>query len=254
MRTVRRVYLYAVALISLEVVLWGLVWLARSIFCSQNTVCGGTNVLAEGLALVVVGIPFFGVHWFFAQRFAHQDMDERASGIRATFLYGVLFGTLIPVVQNILALVNRPALTAFRLSSARSFVGGQQIWSDNLIAILMNLLAAAYIYTVLRADWKVIQPKESFANLRRVYRWFWVLYGLGLTVAGLNQLIRFVLNFNMAQLSVELQRYWAVNGTVLTLVGVPIWVYSWLTIQRSLPSSLSASRSCAWDCCTCSRS
>jgi hypothetical protein len=235
MRTIRRIYFYMVAIISVEVVLWGLIILARSIFCPELVPCGGLgSVLAQGLALVLVGVPVFGFHWLTAQRFARREMDERTSGIRAAFLYGVLLGTLIPVVQNILALVNRPVLSGFQMESSRAFVGGGQVWSDNIIAIVMNLLVAAYFFSVLRNDWKVIQQKEVFSNLRRIYRWVWTLYGLGLLVSGLDQMLRFILSFNTGLMTLEYQRYWAVNGIVVTLVGTPIWVYAWLTIQKSL--------------------
>lgn len=235
MRTVRRIYFYAVALISLEIVLWGLISLARSIICPEKVLCSGSDyALARGLALVLVGVPFFVFHWLMSQRFARQEMDEHASGIRAAFLYGVLLGTLIPVVQNILALVNRPVLTGLRLESSRALIGGTQTWSDNLIAIVMNLMVAVYFLYVLRGDWKVIQPKEAFTNLQRIYRWFWTLYGLGLIVVGLNQILRFLLSTNTGLMSIEYQRYWAINGIVATLVGAPVWAYSWLTIQKSL--------------------
>ncbi len=235
MRTIRRIYFYAVALISVEIVLWGLISLARSIFCPKLVACGGLgSSLAQGLALVVVGLPVFGFHWIMAQRFAHHEMDESASGIRAAFLYGTLLGTLIPVVQNLLALVNRPVLSGLQMESSRAFVGGGQVWSDNTIAILMNLLVAVYFFYILRGDWKVIQPVEAFANLRRIYRWIWALYGLGLLVSGLDQVLRFILSFNTGLMSLDFQRYWAVNGIVITLVGAPIWVYAWLTIQKSL--------------------
>lgn len=235
MRAIRRIYFYAVAMISLEVVLWGLINLARSIFCPKLVACSGAgSALAQGLALVVVGVPVFGFHWLMAQRFARREMDERASGIRAAFLYGALLGTLIPAVQNFLALVNRPVLSGFQLQSSRAFVGGGQVWSDNVIAILMNLLVAVYFFYVLRADWKLILPKEAFANLRRIYRWIWALYGLGLLVSGLDQVLRFILSFSTGLLSLDFQRYWAVNGIVVTLVGAPLWVYAWQTIQGSL--------------------
>ena len=234
MRTVRRIYFYAVALISLEVVLWGLISLARSVFCPEQVLCGGLgSALARGLALVVVGVPVFAFHWLMVQRFARQDMDEQASGLRAAFLYGVLLGTCIPAVQNFLALVNRPVLTGLHLASSRAMLGSSQTWSDNLIAILMNLLVAFYFFTVLRADWKEVQPQESFVNLRRIYRWIWMFYGLGLTVVGLNQVLRFLLSTDIGLMSIDFQRYWAVNGAVATLVGVPVWVTAWLSIQGS---------------------
>ena len=49
MRTVRRLYFYATAFVSLEVVLWGLVGLARSFFCGRgNAICGTAAILAQG--------------------------------------------------------------------------------------------------------------------------------------------------------------------------------------------------------------
>ncbi len=47
MRTIRRVYLYVVAFISLEVVIWGLIGLARSAF--SGDVGGSTSQLAGAL-------------------------------------------------------------------------------------------------------------------------------------------------------------------------------------------------------------
>jgi hypothetical protein len=235
MRTVRRTYFLIVALISLEIVVWGLIGLARSLLCPEQTVCGGMgSTLAQALALVLVGLPVFLFHWLMVQRFAQREVEERASGLRAAFLYGVLLGTLIPVVQNTLALVNRPVLAGFRLASERAFVGGTQIWSDNLIAILINLLVAGYFYTILRADWRLIQSTEAFANLRRIYRWVWVIYGLGLTVTGMGQLLRFLLSLNSLPMSYDIRQYWAVNGAVVTLVGTPLWAAAWLVLQRSL--------------------
>ena len=61
MKTVRRLYFYAVALISLEVVLWGLINLLRSII--DQTVGGGAEALASALALILVGLPIFLFHW-----------------------------------------------------------------------------------------------------------------------------------------------------------------------------------------------
>jgi hypothetical protein len=234
MRTIRRLYFYLVALISLEIVLWGLIGLARSILSSLNFFQAGASQLAQALALVLVGVPVFLFHWLMIQRFARREMDERSSGLRAAFLYGVLLGTLIPVVQNIIALVNRPVLVGLNLPGTRAFVGGSQVWSDNLIAILMNLLVAVYFLYILRGDWQVIQPAENFTNMRCIYRWVWMVYGLGLTVTGVDEVLRFLLGFGAASLGLGFQRYWAVNGIVLSLVGTPIWVYAWFILQKSL--------------------
>ena len=85
MKTVRRLYFYAVALISIEVVLWGLINLLRSIV--SQTVGGTAEVLARALALTVVGLPIFLFHWLWAQRLAASDDEERTASLRAIFFF-----------------------------------------------------------------------------------------------------------------------------------------------------------------------
>ena len=147
MRTIRRLYLYAVTFISLMVITWGLIGLARSAFAGDQI---GDDVtrLAGALALIFVGIPVFLLHWWLAQRAANQDEEERFSYIRAVFLYGALLATLIPIIQNLTALANRIFFTLFSLSDNRLMFGSDQTWSDNLIAVLMNGLIAAYLFSV----------------------------------------------------------------------------------------------------------
>src|SRR5512142_695624 len=99
MKTVRRLYFYAVAFISIEVVLWGLISLLRSIV--DETIGGQADVLARALALVLVGMPIFLFHWLWAQRNAARDAEEQTAGVRALFFYAALISTLIPLVQNI---------------------------------------------------------------------------------------------------------------------------------------------------------
>ena len=66
MKSIRRLYFYLVALISIEIVVWGLVSLLRSII--DKTVSGGADTLAQALALILVGVPIFLIHWLWAQR------------------------------------------------------------------------------------------------------------------------------------------------------------------------------------------
>ena len=106
MKTIRRLYFYLVAAISLEVVLWGLINLLRTMFASGLTF-PGADTLAQALALIFVGVPIFAVHWLWAQNASSKDPEEQTAILRAVFLYAVLLMTLIPVVQNLLALINR---------------------------------------------------------------------------------------------------------------------------------------------------
>ena len=58
MKTVRRLYFFAVAFISLEVVVWGVIGLLRSIF-NPDIVTDSAQVLARAISLVLVGVPIF---------------------------------------------------------------------------------------------------------------------------------------------------------------------------------------------------
>jgi glucan phosphoethanolaminetransferase (alkaline phosphatase superfamily) len=127
MKTIRRLYFYAVAAISIEVVLWGIIGLLRSIFSARQVV-DSASTLAQALSLILVGVPIFLFHWLWAQRTSAQDDEERSSTVRAVFLYGILLGTLIPVVQNTLALIDRTFLSAANLYTTRAIVGGTQMW------------------------------------------------------------------------------------------------------------------------------
>ncbi len=231
MKTVRRLYFYAVALISIEVVLWGLINLLRSIV--DQTIGGQAQSLASALALTLVGVPIFLFHWLWTQRAASRDEDEQTASLRAIFFYSILIGTLIPVVQNVLALVDRTLLDIFRLDASRALLGGSQTLADNLIAILMNGLLALYFWTALRGEWPRLPTKENFADVRRLYRYVWVLYALLMTIFGAQQILRYLFYVPSGVLG-ELTTETVVNGLALLLVGTPVWFYSWRVIQSSL--------------------
>ena len=231
MKTIRRLYFYLVALISLEVVLWGLISLLRSII--DETVGGGAEVLAGALASTLVGVPIFLIHWLWAQHSSARDEEEKTASLRAVFLYATLFATLIPVVQNFLALIDRTFISAVHLTVERALIGGSQTIPDNLIAILMNGLVAIYFWNILRGEWRTLPSKDNFADVRRLYRYLWMLYSLLMVIFGAQQVLRFMFNVPANVLG-DLGRETLINGISLLVVGTPIWFFSWRIIQDSL--------------------
>jgi hypothetical protein len=235
MKSIRRIYFYLVAFISIEVVVWGLVSLLRSMV--NDTISGGADALAQALALILVGVPIFLVHWLWAQRVSSRDEEEKTASIRAVFLYGILFATLLPVAQNLLSFIDRALVQTTGLGVERAFRPfSEQTIADNLIAIGMNLIVAAYFWNVLRAEWSTLTDKENFSDVRRLYRYIWMLYGLLLTVFGAQQVLRFLLYIPGDVLG-DMGREVVVNGIALLVIGTPIWFYSWRVIQDSLPDS-----------------
>lgn len=235
MKTIRRLYFYVVAFISIEVVLWGMIGLLRSILNPQDVSDNASN-LAQALALILVGVPIFLIHWGWSQRASARDAEENSASIRAIFLYGILLGTLIPVVQNLLALINRAFLSTANLYTYRAVVGGTQSWLDNLIAILINLLIAAYFWNVLKSNWKSLTETENFVEIRRLYRFVWVVYGLFITAYGAQQALTYIFTLPSNVLG-QIGREIAVNATALLVIGTPIWVFSWRIVQDALADS-----------------
>jgi hypothetical protein len=232
MRTIRRLYFYAVAFITFEVVLWGLIKLLRSIF-SPSLGSSGGDTLAQALSLILVGVPIFALHWIWAQRASGSDDEEHASTLRAVFLYGALLATLIPITQNALALIDRTLILLSGLDPFRAILGGSQTWVDNLIAILMNAIAAAYFLYVLREDWVSLPDTENFVDIRRLYRYIWLLYSLLMVIFGVQQILRFLL-YVPSNLLGQISRDLFLNGLSLLLIGVPLWYFSWKTCQDAL--------------------
>ncbi len=231
MQTIRRLYLYAVALVSMETVLWGVIGLARSILAGQE-IGGQASRLASALSLILVGVPVFLLHWALAQRSAVRDPEERSARLRAVFLYAALGATLVPVVQNILALLSRTLVAAFGLDTFQALIGGSQTLADNLVAAVFNVVIAIYFYRILQADWGSGLSGEAYAEVRRLYRYLWMLYSLALLVAGAQQVLRYLFTVWIA-VGKEVNTS-AANGIALLLVGAPLWVFTGQHIQRSL--------------------
>jgi hypothetical protein len=232
MKSIRRLYFYLVAFISIEIVLWGLVSLLRSIV--NETISGGADTLAQALALILVGMPIFLIHWAWAQRVSARDEEEKTASLRAVFLYAILLAALIPVVQNLLSFLDRSFIQLAGLGVSRAFRAfSQQTLADNLIAIFMNGVVAAYFWNILRGEWATLTDKENFSDVRRLYRYIWMLYGLLLVVFGAQQILRFIF-FIPGDVLGELGREVAVNGVALLVIGTPVWVYAWRLIQDSL--------------------
>jgi hypothetical protein len=235
MKSIRRLYFYLVAFISIEVVLWGLVGLLRSV--ANDTISGGADALAQALALILVGVPIFLIHWLWVQRVSARDEEEKTATLRAVFFYAILLATLIPVVQNLLSFIDRALIRGAGLEVGRAFIlFREQTLADNLIAILMNSIVAAYFWNILRGEWVTLPDPlrgENFTEVRRLYRYIWLLYGLLMTVLGAQQVLRFLF-YVPGDVLGELGREVVVNGVALLLVGTPIWVYSWRIIQGSL--------------------
>ncbi len=231
MRTIRRLYFYLVAFISLEVVMWSVITLARTLFDSATLNNIGDQI-AGGLAFLIVGLPMFLFHWIFIQRDISHDTDERSSRIREIFLYGIYLATLIPIAQNVIALINRIFLSLFELDNTFAFLGSAQTVPDNLIAIVVMSVTFYYFHRIVKSEWSVNIPGNDLPGTRRLFRYIWMFYSLVLLIFSMVFILQFIF-FTPTGLGNPTRELLA-NGLAIALVVTPLWTFNWSVIQRSL--------------------
>ena len=231
MKTIRRIYIYAVAFVSLEVVVWAVISLGRTLFADE-LIGGDVGQLAGALAFVLVGLPVFILHWWLAQRDSAKSSQEHFSAVRALFLYAASLSLGIPVIQNLLAIVQRLLALLFSVDVNDVMIGGGQTWADNLVAIVVNALFFWYIHSIINKDWGDGPEGAAYVNLRRAWRYIWALYGLVYTFFGVHEIIFYTLGLNNAL--VITGNNLAINGISFSLFGGVTWYLWWNHIQKSL--------------------
>ncbi len=231
MRTVRRLDIYLVSLISLELVVWGLINLLQNSFSAAPL--AAVNLLASGLSLVLVGLPIFLLHGWIAQREARRDPEEQGSRLRALFHYSARFALLSPVSLDLYNLAKVPLQAWLGVPAVPLSTGSTP--TDRLIAIAINLAAWAVLEQLLRADWRALPGGDSLVEVRRLSRYTWMLYGLALAVPGVAKILQYVLDPGgwLQSYGVSVGAAQLVNGLSLAVVGVPLWVFCWGVIERS---------------------
>ncbi len=232
MKTIRRIYFYLVSFISVLSLTWGITNLLRSI-THQQIIGNQSDALSTGLAQILVSIPIFLLHWFIVQRDAQKSEEEKNSLVRGIYFYIILLAFLIPAVQNLIAFLNRLLLQAAQINPQRAIFGGNQTLSDNLIAIVVNLILAVYFYRVLQSDWVSSADTEGLADLRRLYRYIWMLYSLALTIISVQKLVVYILGLQPTLFPSSGKEQFS-NAMTMLLIGVPLWVYWWYLIQSSI--------------------
>ena len=238
----RRIYLYIVAFISLEAVVWGTIGAVRSLTVSGPG--GDVANLASMLSLALVSLPIFWIDWRLIRSDLHHNVDERASTTRAIFLYGTLLVSLAGALLNGLALLCQVFFEAANISLDLVFIRGQRAVLANIFAILVNLAAAGFFLVVLRGDWQALSfsgeytpaMARSLTRARRLYRYGWLIFSLALSLSGATLLLQVGLKAWLP-LS-EISKAELANGLALLLVGLPSLIFFTLLIRHSLQEAV----------------
>lgn len=234
MVTIRRWYIFLVAAISLNVVAWAAISLI------QDLVTGGSSLLAAAfqIAVIVVGVPVFLVHWLWAERLARAEPSERQATLRQIYLYGMQAGFLAPLLVNVYHLVSDilwAAQTALNLTISVP-VNGADLGESAVravVAILVLALLWYYHRRVALAD-LAAEGAEIDHTVRRVYVLGFSTVGYTLTALASIHLLRWIMYQLSAATALGTGPLTELNNAVATLaVGGPVWVIFWSAAQRA---------------------
>jgi len=236
MDNIRRAYIYLVSLISLQVVAWALIWFLRDLLPPG----GSTSIedTALQIALIVIGLPVYLVHWLWAQRLAKRDAEEHESVLRTIYLYAAMSIAVAAVAFNAVDLLDQLQRMAFgTVRQSRNSPVGLTIY--HLAPMVVMALVWVYHRRVLTADGPDAALSAGGATVRRLYLYAFSAAGLAvMTLAAIelfDRLLRLVAGrpAGAAGLAQELASL---------VVGAALWLIFWFSAQRALGGPGTAER------------
>jgi len=230
MSTVRRIYLYLVAAISLTVVTWSVIGLARLIL-SEGIGQGQIIGLATLLAAIIVGLPIFLFHWLMAQRLVAKNAEERESIVRRIYFYGMMLVGIAPILSNTYRWVDNVLVTLLG-GSQRDYYPYNLTTGEHLAALLVWGVIWVYLWRQVQADNRLLPSLEANLTIHRLYLLILALSGLVMVTWGAIGLLQALL-----QLPTGVAWRTPIAGySAQLLVGAITWVSHWWLLQRAFLS------------------
>jgi hypothetical protein len=205
----RRLYLYLVSVAGMALLAVGLSALGDTILLfvfNDPSAQYNRGALAAFTAMTLVALPVWGIHFWFARRFAMRDPYERASAIRRLYLYLaclalavgatvallVTLGDLLrPLLDSCAALGYAP-LSATGASQVGCPAGENWLYTSQVAWVTLVLVALwAFHFRVAARDFAAVGEAGASATLRRWYMYAALLIGLLMMLIATSSVIAF---------------------------------------------------------------
>ena len=177
--TVRGLYFYVVSFVALMIAANGIVQIAQfaldGLF-GQELLTPTRTRLAVGIALTVVGLPLWAIHWRIVQRDVAQVPVEKRSTVRKAYIYLVLGIALALMIAAFVGVL-------------RWLFGAEEFDGSNWAAAIVWPFVWAYHWKLESAEG---QPTAETLAVRRLYLYLASLTGLVLTAVGFGRLVGFI--------------------------------------------------------------
>ena len=185
----RRLYLYLVSAAAMTLLAAGLALLGGTILLfvfNDPSAQSSRSQLAIFTAMTVVALPVWGIHFWFAQRYAHRDPFERASALRRLYLYFVCLVMAVAVTQSLSNALTQLLAPVFEGQSLNGLVASQMGWATAVFVAVFALH-----FWIASRDRAAVGEEGASATLRRWYMYIALLVGFLLLVYNGATLLQF---------------------------------------------------------------
>ena len=231
MSSIRRWYVYLISAISLQAVTWALISLLRFLLIPRLN--APRQAIAFSIAVILTGLPFFVVHWLWAQRLAAKATDERASTIRRLYLFGMMAGFLSPFIANAYDLLGTLLQAESTASRQAHGLTSSNAVLYHLLALLILAVLWSYHQRIANGDSEAVPETANATIVRRLYVLGFSAAGLTLTTTATNYLLLLIIMQFSSNVMGRTSPGLALTSEITRLlIGVPLWLVFWRWAQR----------------------
>jgi hypothetical protein len=238
---IRRVYVYVVTAVTLNAVAWALIALLRNILTpilhrEQSFVVHNIETMALQLAIIIIGLPIYLVHWLWTERLAQRDEEERQATLRGLYLYVMLTAFLTPFIANAYSFVQAALRLILGVKLAiptwSSELPSEDTLLFTLIAMLVLALLGGYHMWVIRSNRRTISDTATQDTIHRLYIYLFSFVGLVMTSVGVGNMLRWLLFRVGETAAVSTNEQSLITASTELLVGIPVWLVFWWQAER----------------------
>lgn len=230
MSNVKRIYIYTVSIVLIQVITWAVISLARNLLVFDSD----PAAVAFQLSVIIVALPIFLVHWAQIRRMVVLNLEERLATFRSCYLYGNLALFLYPFLICVSDLIDRlisPDRRYFEFSYFSFSTGEAVVY--NLIVIIVAAILYAYHQHIINQDSNVISATGGSATVRRIFVLGFSFIGLMITVSSVIEMIRWLM-LELGNYSIHAGGFESIPQRELRnlIVYLPLWLVFWRWAQR----------------------
>ena len=225
----RRLYLYLVSAAALVLLAAGLIFLGSTVllFVFNDAMADSSRgQLAIFTAMTLVALPVWGVHFWFARRFAMRDPFERTSAIRRLYLYFVCLVSALAATEALTLTLGQLLQAVFNEQPFSALQASQGAWATVVLVAIFALH-----FTIASKDRAAVGEEGASATLRRWYMYVALLFGLLTMLVGTAYLLQ--LGWTILALGSADRYLFLSTPAASALAGAALWGFHARAIATS---------------------